>query len=196
MTRDPRVDAYIAAAAPFAQPILTEIRRRMHAAAPGLDEDLKWRMPAFLRAGRQIAGMAAFKAHCALSFAHLEANVDGGRAGMGQFGRIISLDDLPDEQAFATIVREAVRLADSGARLTPYPTRARPQAPVAMPEDFAAALDAAGARAAFDALAPGYRREYLEWIAGAKQPATRARRIARAVEEAREGRSLNARYRR
>ena len=34
MSTDPRIDAYIAKAAPFAQPILSRVRARVHAAAP------------------------------------------------------------------------------------------------------------------------------------------------------------------
>ena len=46
-TKDPRVDAYIARAAPFAQPLLSTLRERMHAACPGLTETVKWGMPFF-----------------------------------------------------------------------------------------------------------------------------------------------------
>ena len=45
---DPRVDAYIARAQPFAQPILRELRARVHAAIPGLTETIKWSAPFFL----------------------------------------------------------------------------------------------------------------------------------------------------
>lgn len=64
-----------------------------------------------------------------------------------------------------------------------------------MPHDFAAAL--AGSRAAEATLAgfaPGQRREYLEWITGAKQAATRERRIAQAVEWLAEGKKRNWKY--
>ena len=38
--RDPRVDAYIAWAADFAKPILEEIRARVHAACPEVEETM------------------------------------------------------------------------------------------------------------------------------------------------------------
>ena len=47
-SRDPRVDAYIRNAAPFARPILTTIRETVHAACPGVEETIKWRFPHFL----------------------------------------------------------------------------------------------------------------------------------------------------
>jgi hypothetical protein len=52
---------------------------------------------------------------------------------------------------------------------------------VAVPDDLAAALDAAGARAAFDALSPTHRREHVQAIEDAKRPETRAKRVAAAV---------------
>jgi uncharacterized protein YdhG (YjbR/CyaY superfamily) len=43
--RDPRVDAYIRNAAPFAQPILTTIRDTVHASCPDVEEAMKWSFP-------------------------------------------------------------------------------------------------------------------------------------------------------
>lgn len=63
LTRDPRVDAYIAKAQPFAQPILTHLRELVHRHAPGSQETLKWGVPHFVLGGQNLAGMAAFKDH-------------------------------------------------------------------------------------------------------------------------------------
>ena len=51
----------------------------------------------------------------------------------------------------------------------------RPENP--MPEDIAARLDAAGLAAAYAARPPYQRNDYLGWIARAKRPETRAKRI-------------------
>jgi uncharacterized protein YdeI (YjbR/CyaY-like superfamily) len=53
--------------------------------------------------------------------------------------------------------------------------------------DAALAADPA-ARAAFDALPPSHRKQYLWWIASAKRDETRARRVARSLELVRAGR--------
>jgi hypothetical protein len=53
---------------------------------------------------------------------------------------------------------------------------------VAVPEDLAAALQAAGARPAFDALAFSARKEIATGVESAKKPETRARRVTAAVE--------------
>ena len=67
-TRDPRVDDYIAKAAPFAHAPLAHIREAMHAALPDVAEAIKWGHPFFLLEGRLFANMVAFKAHCSLGF--------------------------------------------------------------------------------------------------------------------------------
>jgi hypothetical protein len=60
---------------------------------------------------------------------------------------------------------------------------------VEVPDDLAAALEASGVRAAFDAMSFSHRREYVEWVEEAKRAETRARRIAQAVERIAAGRS-------
>ncbi len=49
------------------------------------------------------------------------------------------------------------------------------------PADFAAALDAAGAREAWEKLAPSHKKAHVTAIEEAKAPETRQRRIAKAV---------------
>ena len=179
--RDPRVDAYIAKAAPFAQPLLTWLRDTLHASAPGLQEDMKWSMPFFTFEGRNIAHMAAFKAHCGFGFWKGRDVADTGKEGeaMGQFGRIASKADLPTKAALKAMVKEALARAHEPAA----PVAKKPAKPVpAMPADLAEALAAKGdTRGRFDALAPSHRREFLEWVLDAKRPETRAKRVAATV---------------
>ncbi|MFC7432226.1 MULTISPECIES: YdeI/OmpD-associated family protein [unclassified Agrococcus] len=51
-----------------------------------------------------------------------------------------------------------------------------------VPADLAAALDAAGVRAAFDAQSPSRRKEHVRQVESAKAEDTRARRVAKVVE--------------
>jgi hypothetical protein len=53
---------------------------------------------------------------------------------------------------------------------------------IEVPADFAAALEEAGLRKTFDALAYTHRREHVNAINDAKLPETRARRITKALE--------------
>jgi uncharacterized protein YdhG (YjbR/CyaY superfamily) len=68
--RDPRIDAYIEAAPPFARPILEELRKRVHANAPGVVETIRWEMPYFQYKETLLAGMSAFKAYCGFGLWH------------------------------------------------------------------------------------------------------------------------------
>jgi hypothetical protein len=52
---------------------------------------------------------------------------------------------------------------------------------VEVPDDLARALDAAGARAAFEALPPSARKAHVTAVEGAKAEATRARRVEKVV---------------
>jgi hypothetical protein len=64
---DPRVDADIATAQPFAKPILEHVRTLVHTAVPGVQETMKWSFLHFDSKG-MLCSMAAFKAHCAFGF--------------------------------------------------------------------------------------------------------------------------------
>lgn len=111
--RDPRVTEYIRACAPFARPILRHLRKVVHDGGPELEETVKWGMPSFLYRGKIVCGFAGFKAHCALWFWQGRAVV--GRKpekGMGDFGRITSVNDLPSTAAIEGYVRKAMRLID------------------------------------------------------------------------------------
>lgn len=196
-TRDTRVDAYIAKAPAFAQPILEHLRDVVHGACPEVEETLKWGMPHFLHNG-MLCGMSAFKAHCAFGFwkhalVILEKSRSGG-GGMGHFGRITSIADLPSKRVLEGYVRTAMKLNEKGVK---NPARAprKPKAPATVPPDFRRALAARdGAKARFQELSPSRRREYVEWVTEAKRDETRARRIETAVEWIGEGKSLNWRY--
>ena len=191
VSTDPRIDAYITKAAPFAQPILTHVRALVHKALPDAAETIKWSMPHFMLDGKNIAGMAAFKAHCAVMI-HGD-----GRQGeaMGQYGKIATLADLPADAALiANLQSAAVRVQATGTALKPRPAKV-PKAEIAIPPDFASALARVPpAQLAFDAFAPSHRREYLEWIVEAKRDETRAKRIAQAVEWIGEGKKRNWKY--
>lgn len=192
MGRDPRIDAYIAKAQPFARPILGRVREMIHRALPEVEEGIKWGMPAFMLGGKNVAGMAAFKAHTALML----AVDDTAGGGMGSYGKITTLDDLPSEPDLAKRLHFARDMLAQGKALRNVPERA-PKAEIPVPQDFAAAIgDNPVAQAFFDKLAPSHRYEYLEWITGAKRDETRAKRIGQAVEWLGEGKRRNWKYER
>ena len=196
---DPRVDAYIAQAAAFAQPILAYLRELIHDACPETEEAIKWGMPAFLYRGKILCGIAAFKQHCALGFwggRGLIGNEDKRGDAMGQFGRIASLKDLPSKKVLIGYVKQARQLGDERAAAPPAPRKRKPPKPTpATPDDLASALKKSKkAQATFDAFSPSCKRDYIEWVLEAKREETRAKRIVQAIEWMIEGKQRNGRY--
>jgi hypothetical protein len=195
--RDPRVDAYIAAAPPFARPILKELRRRVHAAVPEAEETIRWSSPFFQYGGKLLCGMSAFKAHCNFGFWHaLMREHDTSLEGMLEFGHIESLADLPTAREFARLAAKAVKLVDEGVKAPARP-KPRPDRALAIPLDLESALAKnRKARAAFGVFSSSARKEYVRWIEEAKREATRAQRIAKTIAQAAEGKKLYWQYER
>jgi uncharacterized protein YdeI (YjbR/CyaY-like superfamily) len=195
VNREPRIDTYIAKAEPFARPILEHVRERVHAALPEAEETLKWSMPAYTLGGKIVLITAAFKAHVALNFWRgQELRGEGANAdAMGQFGKIKSLGELPIDAELDRLIRDAADLA----KTAPAPRKAKHEpkpAPELHPAFAAALAKAPKAKAALDGFPPSARRDYLEWIAEAKQDATRDKRIATAIEWLSEGKRRNWKY--
>ena len=197
MSRDPRIDTYIAKAQPFARPILEKVRERVHAVLPDVEETIKWGMPAYTAGGKIVLITAAFKAHAALNFwrgQELQSSHDTVGA-MGQFGRIASLDQLPANAELDRLIRGAAELAKSAP--APRKPKHEPKPEPEMHPEFAAALgNAPKAKAMFNAFPPSCRREYLEWVGEVKRDETRAKRIATTIHWLTEGKPINWKYRR
>lgn len=195
---DPRIDAYIEKSGDFAKPILRHLREVVHEGCPEVEETMKWSFPHFDYKG-MMCSMAAFKEHCTFGF-WKPGPILGDAAregGMGQFGRITSVKDLPARKVLIGYVKEARELNDAGVKpkRAPRPKKAKPELPV--PEELTAAFAQkkhAKARAAWEGFAPSHRREYLEWIAEAKREETRARRVAQTLEWLAEGKQRNWKY--
>ena len=197
---DPRIDTYIKKSAEFARPILRRLRKVVHAGCPAAEETMKWSMPSFVYAGKILAGMAAFKAHCTFGFWHQgmhaaleKEGIDSERA-MGNFGRITSLADLPDEKTLVRFVKLAAALNESGERARPVrPKRAKGE--ITVPADLAAALKKNQAAAkTWEGFSYSHRKEYAEWITEAKREETRAKRLATTLEWLAEGKARNWKY--
>jgi uncharacterized protein YdeI (YjbR/CyaY-like superfamily) len=196
MKRDERIDSYISRQAEFARPILEHLRAAVGEACPNAEETLKWSAPAFMYKGEILAMMAGFKAHVAFNLWRGSQVLEGERrsGAMGQFGRIASLEDLPEPAVLAEMIRKAMALAEAGVK----PQREKSaKAPIEPPEDLVAALEEnQAALATFQGFSPSSRREYVEWVVQAKRAETRATRIAQAVAWMAEGKKRNWKYER
>jgi uncharacterized protein YdeI (YjbR/CyaY-like superfamily) len=193
--RDKRVDAYIATAPAFAQPILERIRESMHEYCPGVEETMKWSRPHFMHGGAMLCGMSAFKEHASLGFWKGE-EVTGKpvEEGAGQFGRLIKVADLPSKADLKRYVKRAMELNGAPARVARTTKRAA-KPPLVIPPVFMAAIKKnKQALAGYNDFSPSHQREYIEWIVDAKSDETRNRRIEQAVAWMAEGKSRNWKY--
>ncbi len=197
MPKDTRIDAYIAKAVPFAQPVLRHLRQLVHQGCPEAEEAIKWGSPFFLYRGKLLCFMAAFKAHAAFGFwgpgmKRIIAADGHAKDGRGLLGRITSRADLPSDRGLLGYIRTAKKLRDSGA---PIRAKAKPKPALPVPGDLAAALKRSTKAAAHWAdFSPSARREYIEWLIEAKRPETRESRRRRTIAWVAAGRKRNWKY--
>ncbi len=192
MSREPRIDAYIDRAQPFARPILEKVRERVHAVVPDIEEAMKWSHPTYCKGGKIVLGTAAFKEHASVHFWRgQELGFETKAGAMGQLGKLTKADDLPPN--LDELIAKAVEL--SQAAPAPRKTKHAPKPPPQMHPEFAEALaKAPKAKAALDGFPPSAQRDYLEWIDEAKQDSTREKRIAAAIEWLSEGKRRHWKY--
>jgi len=166
MKTDPRVDAYIAQAPPFAQPILQEARSRVGKACPSAEETIKWNVPFFLLGDKVLASMAAFKKH-------VKVGVWTGM--MPKFVDVNDIDDLPPSKDFAQQLLTAAKAIDGA--MTSKPAKA-PAVKSAKPA--AAAKPAVGKKAPAPAKVAAKKAPAAAKSAAAKKaPAAAKRAVAK-----------------
>jgi len=189
--RDPRIDAYITKAAPFAKPIITQVREVVHEACPEIVETLKWGHPSFDHHGI-VCGVAAFKAHCVLSF--WKAALLGDAALLQR--QVTSVADLPGRRDFVRLVKQAAKLNEDGVTVPEEP-RKRPSdtRTLDVPDVLTNALRRnKKAHATFDAFSYTNKKDYVEWITEAKSDDTRQKRLEQAIAWMAEGKTRNWKY--
>ncbi|MFN2500668.1 MAG: YdeI family protein [Pyrinomonadaceae bacterium] len=193
---DPRIDAYIDNSKDFAKPILNHIRALVHEACPDVIETMKWSFPHFDYKG-MMCSMASFKEHCSFGFwkqSLLEASAfPAEKTAMGSFGRLQSIDDLPDAATMKKLIGDAVKLNDEGVKIQ----KAKPaeRAALVVPEVLLEALvDNEAAAETFNNFPYSKKKDYANWIIEAKSEATRDKRLATSIEWLSEGKARNWKY--
>jgi uncharacterized protein YdeI (YjbR/CyaY-like superfamily) len=196
--KDPRIDAYIAKAADFAKPVLSHLRSLVHKACPDVEETMKWSFPHFDYKG-MMCSMASFKQHCAFSFWKITLMKDAKKLldnranAMGSFGRITSLKDLPSDKTILSYIKEAMKLNDDDVK----PEKAKPseKKELIIPNYVIDSLRKnKKALSAFEKFSYTNKKDYLEWITGAKTEKTRNERLIQAIEWMAEGKIRNWKY--
>jgi uncharacterized protein YdeI (YjbR/CyaY-like superfamily) len=149
-----------------------------------LKEERKWGKPCYTMDGKNVVIIQGFKDYCALGFFQGALLKDPKallvQLGQVQAGRVMKFTSAKEIAAKAAIIkaymREAVAAAKAGLKVETKPR----EFPV--PEELKAKFrNDPRFKRAFEALTPGRQRGYLYHFAGAKQPATRAARIEKAM---------------
>jgi len=195
--KDPRVDAYIAKAKPFAQPLLKQLRAAVRAGCPSVEETIKWGVPSFEYKG-PMCGMAAFKEYVTFGFWKHSLLTDRlptkESNAMSYYGKLRTTADLPPRATLVRTIREAMELNDKGIKVARKITK---KPALKVPAYFMTALRKnAKALAVFDAFPPSHQREYVEWVDEAKREETRARRLETAIDWIAKGKARNWKYER
>ncbi|WEK21115.1 MAG: YdeI/OmpD-associated family protein [Candidatus Pedobacter colombiensis] len=196
---DPRVDAYIAKSADFAQPILKHLRMLVHQASHEITETIKWGFPVFDYKGI-VCNMAAFKAHCAFGFWKGALLPDPDHIlgkereqAMGQLGKITCLADIPQDHILISYIQNAVLLNKEGKKVPKKTTAIKTE--IQIPDYFKDCLSASPlAQQHFEKFSYSQKKEYLEWITEAKTEQTREKRLTTAIEWISEGKYRNWKY--
>ena len=201
-SKDKRIDAYIAKSASFAQPILSHIRTLVHRACPDVEETIKWGLPHFDYRG-PFCSMASFKKHFAFTFWKGSLLDDPNNIldknreeSMGQFGKLISLADLPSDAVIEGFIKQAMRLNEEGIKL-PQKPKLTEKKELEVPEWFLEALRKnKKANETFNNFSTSNKKEYVEWVMSAKQEETLNTRLKTAIEWLSEGKTRNWKYQR
>lgn len=167
------------------------------ALASGLVEAMKWGFPCYTLAGKNVLMVVAFKEHCALQFfkgAALEdpdglLEAPGPNSQAVRMLKVRSLAEVKKHKAAARrFIDAAVALERAGG------TIAARAAAEPVPDELARRLAADPKLSrAFAALTPGRQRSHILHVSGAKQPATRERRVDTCAVAILAGRGFNER---
>lgn len=200
MKKDKRIDQHIQKAAPFAQPVLKHLRELIHKVCPDVEETTKWGFPHFEYKGSILCSMAAFKQHCVFGFwkASLMDDpdhiFDGGESA-GNLGQIKNLKDLPADKILTKYIKQAMQLNEEGVKVEKKTKTLPGSKEIKAPDDFMKAIAKnKKALATFEKFSYTNKKEYIDWITGAKSEETRNKRRETAVEWMAEGKIRHWKY--
>lgn len=165
-----------------------------------MEETVKWGTPVYCINGKNVVGMASFKAYTGLWFyqgiflqdkhRRLVSASEDASGGMRQW-RFQSADEVEtDMDLIIAYVREAIENAREGKEIKPQ--RNKPfDLPAELKDAFKVDTDL---KKQFNLLSHSKRRDFARYIDQAKRPETRQRRLDKSIMLIREGRGLMDQY--
>ena len=187
------IDEGIAGAEPFAQTICKKLRAIIFKAEPAIIEDWKWG-PNYYKDG-MVCGFWYFKNHCTLTFFQGALLKDEKKVLLMNEGNLhnrhIKYTDVKqiDEKLLIDYITEAVMNNEKGLKLTEAKDKT-----VIIPADFKKLLVKNKVLKNFEEMSYSKRKDYVGWINGAKQDATREKRITQALSKIKVNMGLNDIY--
>jgi uncharacterized protein YdeI (YjbR/CyaY-like superfamily) len=164
----------------------------------GLEENIKWGGPVYSLNDKNVVGLGAFKSYFGVWFFQgallsdkkkILVNAQEGRTKALRQLRYHRPEDI-DLKTLKAYVNEAAKLAQEGKEIRPDRNR-----PLEIPSELTTALGKnKKTKAAFDSLTLGKQRDYAEYIASAKQPATKQKRLEKILPMIASGIGLNDKY--
>ncbi|MBL0128611.1 MAG: YdeI/OmpD-associated family protein [Flavobacteriales bacterium] len=187
-----QINLYIADQPEWQRKMLVRVRQLIHSVDETIEEHWRWNSPHFDHDGIMI-GLHGFKTFVSVWF-HKGALLkdthkvfDKPEKDEDKGIRKIKLEegDAINEKAILDLVKQAVKVNQSGAKLTD----AKPdRKALVVPEELEAVLKHdKESWEQWEKFSYSHKKEYVEWIIDAKTEETRKRRIAQALEKIREG---------
>jgi hypothetical protein len=196
MSRDARIDDYIASLPPFSQQICFALRELIHAVDSKIEEAWKWG-PNFSHQG-MVCGFGAFSSWVTLTF--FKGALMKDRDKLFNYGfknahnRSIKFKDVEQipKQKLKAYLKEAVRLNLDEVKVSvPY----RRTGPSELPEKLRAILQSKDLLNRFRERPPYQKRDYVQWTTSPAREETKARRFKILLEDLKTGRFMNMAYR-
>ncbi len=161
-----------------------------------LAEEVKWRVPCYTFAGKNVVFLGALNETCVITFVKGALLKDAKRILIqqtknSQSVRVIRFSNEKEIAKLQTVLKayinEAVEVERAGLKVVFKKT-----AEFDFPEEFQKRLDESPAlKAAFESLTPGRQRGYLLHFSSAKQSKTRASRVEKCEPQILNGKGLD-----
>jgi len=168
--------------------------------ATELEETIKWGAPTYTIGGKNVLSLMTFKEHMGIWFfqgallkdkAKKLVNAQEGKTQAMRHFKFTSFEEVKESKALiAKYIDEAIDNQKQGKKV-----KLAKKTPTPMPKELADFLAANKAvKKQFDQLTPGKQRGYHEYIAEAKQAATKQKRLEKIKPYILEGKGPNAMY--
>ena len=166
-----------------------------------LEEGIKWMFPCYTHNKKNVVGIGGFKSYFGLWFYEgasmtdsqgVLTNAQEGKTKDLRQWRMTTAKEIK-VRSIRAYVKEAIELSRVAKKKSP---QKRNVSTVEVPPELHVALRAnKKAAAAFNSLTPGRQRDYAEYIATAKRPETKLKRLEKILPMITNGVGLNDKYR-